>query len=118
MNTLTKAEEQIMQILWTLQSGFLREVVEAVPEPKLHSNTVATMLKILHEKGFVQVKNQGRFHIYSPAISKETYSKKSITGLVKNYFSGSYSDAVSFLVEEDKLSIDDLETLLKTLKQK
>ncbi len=118
MKTLTKAEEQVMQVLWKLEQAFLKDVVENMPEPKPHSNTVATVLKILNEKGFVAVESFSRIHRYSPAVSKEAYSKKSLTGLVKNYFSGSYRKAVSFLVEEDQLSVNDLEALLKELKKK
>ena len=116
--TLTKAEEQLMHILWELDGAYLREVMEALPEPKLHQNTVATFLKIMVDKGFVEVEALGRIHKYIPTISKEDYSKKTFTGLVKNYFSGSYKEAVSFLVDENQLSIQDLELLLKELKKK
>lgn len=116
--TLTKAEEQLMHILWQLDGAYLREVMEALPEPKLHQNTVATFLKIMVDKGFVEVEAVGRIHKYIPRISKEDYSKKTFTGLVKNYFSGSYKEAVSFLVDENQLSIQDLELLLKELKKK
>lgn len=116
--TLTKAEEQIMHILWNLDGAYLRNVMDALPDPKPHQNTVATFLKIMADKGFVEVEVVGRIHKYTPAISKDVYSKKSLSGLVKNYFSGSYRQAVSFLVEEDKLSIHDLELLLKELKKK
>ena len=92
--------------------------MEALPEPKLHQNTVATFLKIMVDKGFVEVEAVGRIHKYIPTISKEDYSKKTFTGLVKNYFSGSYKEAVSFLVDENQLSIQDLELLLKELKKK
>ncbi|MCU7694423.1 BlaI/MecI/CopY family transcriptional regulator [Haoranjiania flava] len=116
--TLTRAEEQLMHILWDLNGAYLREVMDALPEPKPHQNTVATFLKIMVDKGFVEVEVIGRIHKYVPAISKDAYSKRSLSGLVKNYFSGSYKQAVSFLVEEDKLSIQDLELLLKELKKK
>lgn len=116
--TLTRAEEQLMHILWDLNGAYLREVMDALPEPKPHQNTVATFLKIMVDKGFVEVEVIGRIHKYVPAISKDAYSKRSLSGLVKNYFSGSYKQAVSFLVEEDKLSIHDLELLLKELKKK
>ena len=118
MKPLTRAEEQIMQVLWTLKQGFLKDIVENMPEPRPHHNTVATVLKILQEKGYVQVESIGRIHQYSPTVSKQEYSKRSLSGLVKNYFSGSYSRAVSFLVDEDKLSVQDLELLLKQLKKK
>lgn len=118
MKSLTKAEEQVMQVLWQLEKGFLKDVVDAMPEPKPHSNTVATLLKILVEKEFVQTETVGRMHLYTPAVPKAAYSRSSLSGLVKSYFGGNYSKAVSFLVEEKALSVDDLELLLKELKKK
>ncbi|MDR0793406.1 MAG: BlaI/MecI/CopY family transcriptional regulator [Chitinophagaceae bacterium] len=116
--TLTKAEEQIMQALWRIETGFLKDILEAIPEPKPHNNTVATILKILIDKGAVGFKVYGRQHKYTPLIKKDEYMKNSFNGLVKNYFSGSYSQAVSFLVEKEKLSLNDLELLLKQMKKK
>jgi predicted transcriptional regulator len=115
---LTKAEEQVMQVLWQQQQAFLKDVVEAMPPPAPHSNTVATILKILMEKGFVQAASIGRNNLYKPAISRDAYSKQSLGQVVKNYFNGSYSSAVSFLVDQKKLSVEDLELLLEQLKQK
>lgn len=92
------------------------ELVEAMPEPQPHKNTVATILKILAEKEFVRVEVIGRFHRYHPAVSKEVYSTRTLTGIVKDYFEGSFSNAVSLLVEKKKLSVSDLELLLKQLK--
>ncbi len=118
MKTLTKAEEQVMMVLWKLGSGLLMEIVEAMPEPQPHKNTVATILKILAEKEFVRVESLGRIHRYHPAVSKEAYSKNTLTGVAKSYFDGSFSNVVSFLVDEKKLSVQDLELLLKQLKKK
>lgn len=118
MKSLTRAEEQIMQVIWKLEAAFLKEILEAIPEPKPHQNTVATILKILVEKEFVGIHVFGRTHQYYPLISKESYSKNSMKGLVRNYFEGSFSDAVSFMVKENNLSIDDLEKLLKQLRKK
>ncbi len=118
MKTLTKAEEQIMQVLWKIGKGFLKDIVEAMPNPKPHSNTVATLLKILVDKKFVVTETFGRMNEYSAAVSKSVYSKSSMNSLVKGYFGGSFSKAVSFLVEENKLSIEDLELLLQQLKKK
>lgn len=115
---LTKAEEQIMQMLWKLDKAFLREIIDALPEPKPHSNTVATIIKILTEKEFIGVKVFGRMHQYYPLVSKEAYSKTTMRTLVKGYFEGSFSTAVSFMVKENNLSINDLELLLKELKKK
>ena len=93
------------------------EIVEAMPDDP-HKNTVATILKILVEKDFVKIESMGRIFRYHPAVSKEAYSKSTLTGVAKGYFNGSYSDIVSFLVDEKKLSVKDLELLLKQLKKK
>ena len=115
--SLTKAEEQIMQMLWKLDKAFLRELIDALPNPKPHQNTVATILKILVEKEFVGIEVFGRMHQYYPLISKEAYSKSTMRSMVKSYFEGSFSNAVSFMVKENNLSIEDLEVLLKELRK-
>lgn len=117
MKTLTKAEEQIMQVIWKIKEGFIREIIEAMPSPKPHQNTVSTLLKILSEKDFVGIKIFGRQHQYYPLISKDAYSKATMKILVKSYFGGSFSDAVSFMVKENNISLEDLETLLQQLKK-
>ena len=117
MKTLTKAEEQVMQIVWKLKEGFIRDIMDALPPPKPHQNTVATILKILVDKEFVGIKIFGRQHQYYPTISKDAYSKASIKTLVKSYFGGSFSEAVSFMVKENNISLEDLETLLQQLKK-
>lgn len=117
MKTLTKAEEQVMQAIWKIKEGFIRDVLEALPVPKPHQNTVSTILKILVDKEFVGIRVFGRQHQYYPLVSKEAYSKSSIKSLVKGYFGGSFSDAVSFMVKENNLSVEDLETLLAQLKK-
>lgn len=118
LKPLTKAEEQVMQAIWKLNKAFLREIVDAMPVPKPHQNTVATLLKILIEKKYIKVDVIGRMHQYYPAISKEAYSKASMKTLVKGYFEGSFSEAVSFMIKENNLSIEELEILLQTLKKK
>ncbi len=118
MKSLTKAEEGIMQILWKIKKGFLKDIVDATPAPKPHSNTVATLLKILVEKEFVGTELYGRMNEYKPLISKQAYFKTTMNSLVKGYFDGSFAQAVSFLVEEKKISVSDLELLLKQLKKK
>ena len=114
---LTKAEEQVMQYLWEIEKGFLKDILELFPEPKPHTNTVSTILKVLKEKDFVDYEVHGRQHQYFPLISKERYSGKSMKSLVKNYFEGSYKNAVSFLVEKNEMSVEDLEMLLSELKK-
>ena len=117
MKILTKAEEQVMQAVWKIREGFIRDILEAMPTPKPHQNTVATILKILVEKEFIGIRVFGRQHQYYPVITREAYSKSSIKNLVKGYFGGSFSEAVSFMVKENSLSLEDLETLLSQLKK-
>ena len=118
MKPLTRAEEQVMKVLWQLGNGLLMEVVENMPAPQPHKNTVATILKTLVDKKFVRVEPQGRIHRYHPAVTRDDYSRTSLTNVVKGYFEGSFSNVVSFLVDEKKLSVEDLELLLKQLKKK
>jgi BlaI family transcriptional regulator, penicillinase repressor len=117
MKTLTKAEEQVMQVLWKLGPAFLRDIVDEMPNPKPHQNTVATLLKILVDKDFVSITVMGRQHQYSPLITKEEYSKKTIRQMVKGYFEGSFSNVVSFMVKENNISIEELESLLHQIKK-
>jgi BlaI family transcriptional regulator, penicillinase repressor len=117
MKQLTRAEEQVMQAIWKLEKAFLREITDEMPAPKPHQNTVATLLKILIEKGFVDIEVMGRMHRYFPLVTKEVYSKASIKNLVKGYFEGSFTDAVSFMVKEKNLSVEELELLLQHLKK-
>jgi predicted transcriptional regulator len=114
---LTKAEEQVMQTLWRLQRGGLREVTDAMPEPKPHVSTVATVLKILNDKGFVDVEAYARMHFYSPAISKEEYSGQRIAGIAHSYFDGSFEKVISYMVKNKDVSIADLELLVEQLKK-
>ena len=116
MKSLTRAEEQVMQLLWNLREGFLKDLVESSPEPKPHANTVATILKILVEKGYVQYEVQGRNNLYKPKITKEDYGKKSVNQLMKGYFDGSAAKLVSHFVSDNKLSVEELEALLKQLR--
>jgi len=117
MKTLTKAEEQVMQSLWKLNKAFLRQIVDAMPSPKPHQNTVATLLKILIEKEFVGVTVLGRQHEYFPVVSKDEYSKRTIKQVVKGYFEGSFSNVVSFMVKEKNISVEELEKLLQQIKK-
>jgi predicted transcriptional regulator len=117
MKTLTKAEEEIMQVIWKLKEAFLRDILNDIPNPKPHQNTVATILKILVEKGFVGVEVFGRNHRYYPVISKESYSKGRVKSLVKKYYEGSFSNIVSSMVKENSLSLEELELLVKQLKK-
>jgi predicted transcriptional regulator len=113
---LTKAEEQVMMVLWRLGKGFLKDILEETPEPKPHSNTVATLLKILIEKGFVQTEVQGRNNFYRPKISKAEYGRKTANQLLKGYFEGSPTKLISQFVTDNKLSVKELEDLLNQIR--
>ncbi len=115
--TLTKAEEQVMMVLWKIKAGFLKEILDEMPDPKPHSNTLATILKILVEKDFVGIRTYGRLNQYYPLLQKDAYSNDSIKSLVNGYFEGSFSNVVSFMVHKKELSVNDLELLLEGLKK-
>ena len=117
MKPLTRAEEQVMKVLWQLENGGLMEIVEAMPVPQPHKNTVATILKTLVDKGFVTTESIGRFYRYYPSISREDYSSSTLTNVAKGYFQGSFSNVISFLVDEKKLSVQEIELLLNQLKK-
>jgi BlaI family transcriptional regulator, penicillinase repressor len=116
MKPLTKAEEQVMLVLWKLGKGFLKDVVDSTPEPKPHPNTIATLLKILGEKGYVEFDVQGRNNCYRAAITKTEYGKVSANQLVKGYFEGSAAKLVSQFVSDKKLSLRELEELLDQIR--
>jgi len=118
IKALTKAEEQVMQVLWKLEKGYLKDILDAMPEPKPHSNTVSTVIKILIEKGYVDHEVHGRVHCYFPKVSKEEYSGSSIRSIVEGYFEGSFADVVSFMIQQKELKVADLELLLKEMKNK
>lgn len=114
---LTRAEEQVMQILWGIGKGYLKSIIDEMPAPKPHSNTVATILKILLDKGFVDYEVHGRVHCYFPLITKSSYSDSTLKSLVEGYFQGSFSEVVSFMIKQKDLTASDLQVLLSQLKK-
>ncbi len=112
---LTKAEEQVMQILWKLKRGFVKDLVEHFPDPKPAYNTVSTIIRILEKKGFVSFKNFGNTYEYYPLVSKKEYSKNWLGSFVHRYFGNSYRNLVSAFATDDKLSLKDLEEIRKLL---
>ncbi len=115
---LTKAEEQIMQVLWQLKQAAVKDVIEQLPNPKPAYNTVSTIIRILETKKFVEHKQKGKGYIYFPIVNKETYSNQSLNKLLNNYFNGSFQSMVSFFVKNNKVDLNDVELLLKKLKEK
>ncbi|HEX6891412.1 MAG TPA: BlaI/MecI/CopY family transcriptional regulator [Chryseolinea sp.] len=114
---LTRAEEEIMQVLWTIKSAFVKDIIEELPEPKPAYSTVSTIVRILQQKGFVGHKAHGQSHMYFPLITKASYTKAFMKGFVKKYFGGSYQQMVSFFTQENSLTLNELEELLKDLKK-
>ncbi len=117
MKTLTTAEEEIMHQLWSLSEASVAQVIDELPEPKPAYNTISTITRILESKGFVGYRKEGRGHIYFPLISKTEYSKATADKFAKNYFKGSFKSMVSFFMEQEDLSIKDLEELLTEIEK-
>lgn len=115
MKQLTKAEEEVMQILWDLNEANVATIVDEFNEPKPAYNTVSTIVRILESKGFVDYRKEGRGHIYFPAIEKETYSNQSINKIMDNYFQGSFKSMVSFFVKNNDVSTKELEEILSQI---
>lgn len=114
---LTKAEEQIMKELWDMGRGFVKEIVDRLPEPKPAYNTVSTIVRILETKGFVTHESFGKSHQYLPKISKEEY-KKGITGkLLTNYFDNSPKSMLSYFLEENRLDVQEIDEILSIIER-
>jgi BlaI family transcriptional regulator, penicillinase repressor len=114
---LTKAEEQVMQILWKLQKGFVKDILEQIPEPKPAYNTVSTIVRILEKKGFVSYTAYGKTHEYYPLISKQEYSSYFLKSFVGNYFGGSFHKLVSFFAKENDMNLHEFEEMVKYVEQ-
>ncbi|WP_114940296.1 BlaI/MecI/CopY family transcriptional regulator [Mucilaginibacter endophyticus] len=108
---LTKAEEQVMQILWQLKEAIVKDIIEEMPEPKPAYNTVSTVVRVLEGKGFIDHKAYGNSHVYFPLISDADYKKFTFDKMMTNYFSNSYQSLVSFIVDEKKISVKELDEL-------
>lgn len=118
MITLTKAEEEIMQLIWNRGPCLVSDLLDDMGEPRPPHSSVSTIVRILEKKGFVNHKAYGRTYEYFPVVSKEDYSKSRLEKLATDYFSGSFRDMVSFLVEEDSLDPLELESFIDELKRK
>lgn len=112
---LTKAEEQIMQILWQLEKAFVKDVIDQLPEPKPAYNTVSTIIRILETKGFVDHEAFGKSHRYYPLIKKEDYKSYATEKLLQNYFSNSVESMFSYFVKKDKIDLKEADEILKLI---
>lgn len=114
---LTKAEEQVMQSLWTLGKGFAGEIASNVEEPKPAYRTILSIIRILESKGFVSHQEYNGNNQYFPLVSKEKYSGQMLGSLMKNYFGASYSSLVSFFLKDKNISSQDLDDLSQLIEQ-
>ncbi len=115
---LTKAEEQLMKILWQLELCTVKEIIAELPTPKPAYNTVSTIVRILEDKKFVSHQSFGKGYKYFPLIKKETYSNQSLHKLMDGYFGGSFKSMVSFFVEKNDISLQEIESILKEINDK
>jgi predicted transcriptional regulator len=109
---LTRAEEQVMQILWDMKDGLVKDIRDAFGDPKPARNTVSTVLRVLEKKGYVGHKAYGNVHLYHPLISKGEYSKSQLFGLMESYFNNSFPAMASFFAREKDLTVKELDELL------
>ena len=113
LQALTKAEEEVMQIIWTLDRCLVKDIIEQLGDPDIPHSTVSSVVRILEKKGFVDHKAYGNSHVYFPVISEDNYKKFAFDKIMNNYFSNSYQSLVSFLVNEKNMSVNELEELTK-----
>ena len=121
MKKLTEREEHVLQILWELGEGFVKDVIAEFPDPKPPYNTISSIIRILEEKGYVDHKAYGKTHLYFPVVSRKAYRKTVFKKLVSNFFEGSVENVVSHMVNEGELDRDELQklkTLIEDLEKK
>ncbi|MBS1600618.1 MAG: BlaI/MecI/CopY family transcriptional regulator [Bacteroidetes bacterium] len=116
MIKLAKREEQIMKVFWDKGQAFIRDIIPHLPDPKPHYNSVATIVKVLEEKGFLERTIVGNVHQYYPLVSKEKYQTHIIKDVVKQYFDNSYPSMLAFFAKEEKLSETELKEIMKIIK--
>ena len=117
MKELTKAEEQIMHILWMLEKAFVKEIIAELPDPKPAYNTVSTIVRILESKRFVDHEAFGKTHRYFPIVSKRDYTQFFLGRVVSDYFGNSYQEMVSFFTKDKSITLDELEDLLSLIQK-
>ena len=116
MQKLAKREEQIMQVFWALEKAFIKEVIPELPDPKPHYNSVATMVKILEDKGFLAHETIGNIYRYYPVVSRDEYQRHAMKDIVSQYFNNSYPSMLAYFAKEQKLSESELNEILEIIK--
>ena len=117
MKQLTRAEEQVMQVLWELQKAYVRDILDKFSTPKPAYNTVSTVIRVLEKKGFVNHKSYGSTHEYYPIITKKEYTKFHFGEFMEKYFNNSFSQLASFFSQEQKISLSELEDMMKEIRK-
>lgn len=117
MNELTKAEEQIMQILWEKEKAFVKDIIDEIPKPKPAYNTVSTIIRTLERKKFVSHKSYGGSHQYFPIVAKSEYTKLFMKRVINNYFDNSLQQMVSFFSKENDLNINEVDQAIKLMQE-
>ncbi|WP_461787927.1 BlaI/MecI/CopY family transcriptional regulator [Pedobacter sp.] len=117
MRELTKAEEQVMLILWELKEAIVKDVIDQMDPPKPAYNTVSTVIRVLEGKGFIDHKAVGNTHIYFPIVSEAQYKHFAFDKVMNNYFENSYESLVSFLVKEKKMDMAQLDEIIAIAEQ-
>ena len=117
MEKLTNKEEEVMQILWTIEKGFVKDIMEQMPDPKPHYNTLSTIARLLEEKGFVSYKSYGKSHQYFPIISLEDYRGVFVKDSIRKYFGNSVSNLVNYFVREEKLTENEIQELMDIIEK-
>jgi predicted transcriptional regulator len=116
MKKLTRKEEELMKILWKLEKAFVKDIVELYPNPKPHYNTISSLVRLLQDKGVIGFTQYGNTYQYFPLISKEEYRRSFMSEVVTDYFDNSYKSAVAFFVKEKGLSDEEIDELVKLIK--
>jgi predicted transcriptional regulator len=118
MQKLGKREEQIMQVVWQLEEAFIKDIIEELPEPKPHYNTVATMVKILTDKGFLQAEKLGNTYRYTPLVTLAAYRQQDVATIKRKYFGNSFTKMITHFAKEENLSDEELDELVRIIQSK
>jgi BlaI family penicillinase repressor len=117
MKKLSRKEEELIQIMWELEKGFVKDIIEQMPEPKPHYNTVATLMKRLEEKGYLAHRDFGGSYEYYPIVGKETYKATFMKKVLSTFFDNSYANLLTYFAKEENVSAEELQELIKIIEK-